>query len=55
MPAAPVLPGVAAEQLETVDDEVYWALETRERRLTDWALEMQSMLRVLCSPNNEGR
>lgn len=35
-----------------VADETYWALERREKRLTDWSLEMRAALRELCG---EGR
>lgn len=45
----PVLPEIEAEALEPLDDETYWALEDRERRLTDWALEMEAMLDELCA------
>lgn len=31
-----------------VADETYWKLERREKRLTDWALEQNSMLQELC-------
>ena len=48
VPTQPSLPSVSGEALTALDDPTYWALETRERRLTDWALEMQAMLRVLC-------
>ena len=47
-PALAYLPPIESSQLEALDDGAYWALMTREKRLTDWALEMESMLEELC-------
>ncbi|WP_158701024.1 hypothetical protein [Phytohalomonas tamaricis] len=49
MPAKPALPTINADKLASLDDDTYWTLEDRERRLTDWAYEQQAMLNVLCS------
>lgn len=51
VPGMAALPVVESSQLETLDDSTYWTLMERERRLTDWALEMESVLLVLCSPS----
>lgn len=54
VPPQPALPQIDGEALAIVLDDVYWALETREKRLTDWALEMRGMLRELCrAPGTE--
>lgn len=45
MPALPVIHSV---QLQSLADEDYWLLQDRERRLTDWALEMRGMLEEMC-------
>jgi hypothetical protein len=39
---------IQGDELACLSESTYWALEERERRLTDWALEMQSILRVIC-------
>lgn len=50
VPALVTLPGIQSEALSELEDGTYWTLQTRERRLTDWALQMESMLEVLCEP-----
>ncbi len=42
------LPTINAEELEGLDPIVYWLLEEREGRLTDWALDMETRLIKLC-------
>lgn len=48
-PALPALPVIESRQLEGLDDTTFWALMERERRLTDWALELEAMLSALCA------
>ncbi len=48
VPPQPTLPQIDGEALSSLDDETYWALEKREKRLTDWALEQNAMLQELC-------
>lgn len=47
-PPMPYLPTVESSSLTFIDDATYWRLMEREKRLTDWALEMESMLEGLC-------
>lgn len=42
------LPTINGEELQDLDPIVYWMLEEREGRLTDWALEMEAQLIKLC-------
>lgn len=51
VPPQPALPQVDVDDLDSLPDDVYWRLETREKRLTDWALEMRGMLQKLCRPD----
>lgn len=45
----PSLPSVDAGELwDLVGDDVYRVIETRDARLTDWALELEAGMRVLC-------
>lgn len=48
-PAQPALPKIQGDELRALTDEVYFRLERREKRLTDWALEMRAMLEQLCA------
>lgn len=48
VPERPVLPDIPVERLDTLDDATYWELEERERRIVDWALEMEAVLEVVC-------
>lgn len=48
VPPQPTLPQIKGEELAGLPDGVYWRLEDREKRLTDWALEMRAALRELC-------
>lgn len=48
-PSMPYLPTVESSRLALIDDATYWALMDREKRLADWAMEMESMLEVLCN------
>lgn len=48
VPPQPALPTIKGKALSGLADDVYWDLETREKRLTDWALEMREMLREIC-------
>lgn len=54
IPPFPTLPIIEANALAGVDDDTYWALERRERRLTDWALEMEAILEEVCADENDG-
>lgn len=47
-PLMPYLPTVESSSLTLIDDATYWALMEREKRLADWALEMESMLIEVC-------
>jgi hypothetical protein len=49
VPSLPALPVIESAQLATLDDATFWALMERERRLTDWALDMEAMLSALCA------
>lgn len=49
-PPQPALPAVNGNELAGLPDDVYWRLEDRERRLVDWAVEMEAMLGELCTP-----
>ena len=44
----PALPVVESAQMTALDDETYWTLADRERRLTDWAIDMRGMLEEVC-------
>lgn len=44
----PYLPTVESSSLTLIDDATYWALMEREKRLADWALEMEAMLIEAC-------
>lgn len=48
VPPRPTLPQIPGEALESLPDEVYWALETREKRLVDWGLELEAIALELC-------
>ncbi|WP_322528974.1 hypothetical protein R5R73_04865 [Salinicola sp. LHM] len=52
MPSIPVLPVIESASMVELDDETYWALADRERRMTDWAFEMRGMLEELCGQAN---
>ncbi|GHB30576.1 hypothetical protein [Salinicola rhizosphaerae] len=45
----PALPVVESASMAPLDDATYWTLADRERRLTDWALEMRGMLEEVCA------
>jgi len=49
VPPQPALPTITRDELAVLPDDVYWRLERREKRLTDWALEMRAALQGLCS------
>lgn len=51
IPPVPPLPTIMSEDMASLPDSVYWALMDRERLLTDWALEMEARLEVLCKKN----
>lgn len=44
------LPAITAEELESLPAYVYWKLEERERRITDWALENEAIVLKVCAP-----
>lgn len=44
----PVLPEIRSADLQPLDDETYWALMERERRITNWAFDLESVLMVVC-------
>ena len=49
VPPRPTLPTVDAGELwDTVGDDMYRVLEDRDARLTDWALELEAGMIVLC-------
>lgn len=49
-PPLPSLPTVEASALDPLPDAVFHDLREREKRLTDWALEMEAMLEAICAP-----
>ena len=51
VPTLAPLPTIMSDDMEALPDDVYWALMDRERLLTDWALEMEARLEVLCKKN----
>lgn len=48
IPQLAPLPVIMSDDMECLADDVYWALMDRERLLTDWALEMEATLEVIC-------
>lgn len=48
VPQLAPLPVLMSDDMECLADNVYWGLMDRERLLTDWALEMESTLEVIC-------
>ena len=51
VPQLAPLPVVMSQDMAALPDDVYWALMDRERLLTDWALEMEATLEVICKKN----
>jgi len=50
VPVLPSLPTIGGGELfDMVGADNYYTLSLREKRLTDWALEMEAMLLELCS------
>lgn len=49
-PEQPALPTITQEELSPLEDDVYFRLERREKRLVDWALEMQGQIEAVCEP-----
>lgn len=48
VPQLAPLPVIMSDDMKCLADDVYWGLMDRERLLTDWALEMEATLEVLC-------
>ena len=48
IPQLEELPQIKREQLAPLDEYTYWDLQMREKRIVDWALEMQDMLKPIC-------
>ncbi len=48
VPPQPALPQIEGSALEDLDEDTYEALEDREKRLVDWALEMRATLAEVC-------
>lgn len=48
IPVLGYMPAVDSDDLESLSDPVYWALMTREKRLTDWALELHGIAVEVC-------
>ena len=48
MPRLEELPEIKREQLAPLDEYTYWDLQMREKRIVDWALQMQAMLKPIC-------
>ncbi|MGP9796184.1 hypothetical protein ACT3UJ_02315 [Halomonas sp. 86] len=42
------MPEVDSEQLESLNDDAFWALMTREKRLADWAIELHGIVVEVC-------
>lgn len=47
-PPQPSLPDITGDELAALGEDTYWRLEERERRLADWAFEMQAILQAVC-------
>lgn len=48
-PPMPALPEVTAADLEPLPDTVFHDLRSREKLLTDWALELEAALEGICA------
>lgn len=48
VPPIPAVPQVESSKLESLDDETFWTLMDREVLLTNWAFEMEAMLKAMC-------
>ena len=49
VPVLPSLPAIdGGELFDRIGPDDYYTLSLREKRLTDWALEMEAMLVELC-------
>ena len=49
VPERPILPAIDAGELwDAIGQERYDALMTRERRIVDWALELEAVLTEVC-------
>jgi hypothetical protein len=48
VPQLAPLPVIMSDDMDCLADNVYWGLMDRERLLTDWALEMEATLEVIC-------
>ena len=49
VPVLPSLPTIdGGELFDRIGPDDYYTLSLREKRLTDWALEMEAMLLELC-------
>lgn len=55
LPPLPALPEIQSSDLETLPAPVYWALMDRERRLVDWALELESIALSICAHEQVAR
>ena len=55
VPPQPVLPQIESSRMSCLDDETYWDLMERERRLVDWALEMRAVLGAVCDQSMDSR
>ena len=49
VPALPDLPRIPQEKLLSLDDVTYWSLQERELLLVDWALNMESTMKIICA------
>lgn len=52
-PPQPALPEIDGVELAELSDDVYWRLEDRERRIVDWAMEMQAIIETVCEQPGE--
>jgi hypothetical protein len=48
VPPKPVLPVIDTDRMASLDDQTFWVLSDRERRVIDWAYGMKATLAVVC-------
>ena len=42
------MPDIESERLESLDDQTFWDMMDRERRIVDWALENEAIINEVC-------
>lgn len=48
VPPMPAVPQIESSKLASLDDETFWILTDREVALTNWAFEMEAILKEMC-------